>query len=154
MKRISKKAFDVYCGHLRDPQIYLFAYEIDWFLDEYENVAATILIDHIDKDFNAILFIRSVYYRFEFYKIEISFDSKEEAEKWIHDSIKMLYEVSRFKPIFDRDLDLFKIIVKESKMHPYFKALNELNEHSAAKKLINEISTNFNDIDGNFIEQF
>jgi hypothetical protein len=157
MRNISKKAFDVYVEFIRNPTIYLFANEVKWYTNEDNTLFAVILLDYTDNDYNAVFLKRNHNRKIEYIDNEISFRSISEAEGWINltedkvnvDKIQLIPDINDKSGI-----DLFKLVAKESRIHPYFKILNETSAHSAAKKLINEITPHFIDIDGNFVEQF
>jgi hypothetical protein len=51
-------------------------------------------------------------------------------------------------------VDLFDVVIGETKLHPYFKRLNEDTSFFPAKQIISEISNHFTDIDGNFVNEF
>ncbi len=51
-------------------------------------------------------------------------------------------------------MDMFIPIVDDTKLHPSFKAMSTGPYHQAARRLMNEIFTTYEDKDGNFLEQF
>jgi hypothetical protein len=54
----------------------------------------------------------------------------------------------------DKKNEIFRSVVPEDKLHPYFVSLRDDIGHSPAKGIIKEIAYAFADLDGNFIEQF
>lgn len=157
MRNISRKAFDIYVGFTRNPAIFAFADEVRWYTNEDITLFAVILFDFTDKDYNAVFLKRDQNRKIRCIDSKASFRSISEAETWINltedkvNATKIQLELdSNDKP----GIDLFKLVVPKSRLHPYFKAVNEIPAHSAAKKLINEITPHFVDVDGNFVEQF
>jgi hypothetical protein len=157
MDSISRKAFDVYVRFIRNPAIFALAEEIRWYINDKQTLFAVILFDFSDKDYTAIFLSRNQQKKVKFADIKISFKSIEEAETWIH-NIERQIDRGELLLSLDEDgkvgVDLFKVVVDKSKQHPYFRLLNENPVHSAAKKLISEITPHFIDVDGNFVEQF
>src|SRR5690606_19890975 len=51
-------------------------------------------------------------------------------------------------------LDLFHPVVDESKMHDHFIQLRDEPHNLAAKAVISEMMNHYQDVDGNFVEQF
>ncbi|GFP77436.1 glycosaminoglycan attachment protein [Clostridium fungisolvens] len=157
MRYISRKAFDVYVGFIRDSAIFAIADEVKWYTNEDTTLFAVILFDFTDKDYNAVFLARNQNKKIKYIDNEISFKSIREAEEWINfTENKVNIGKIQLKPDIDDRLgvDLFHLVVEESRLHPYFKAINEIPAHSAAKKLISEITPYFIDVDGNFVEQF
>jgi hypothetical protein len=50
--------------------------------------------------------------------------------------------------------DLFSLVVEQTKLHPQFKTLLESKAHVPARAMMNRSYSSFNDVDGNFVEQF
>jgi hypothetical protein len=50
--------------------------------------------------------------------------------------------------------EIFQLTYPESKLHPNFLRLASLTTYEAARNLIREIALSFDDVDGNYIEQF
>lgn len=157
MRNISRKAFDIYVGFTRNPSIFAIADEVRWYANIDATLFAVILFDFTDKDYNAVFLKRNRNKRIKYIDNKISFKSINEAEDWINlteDKVNM-GKIKLESDVDDRDgVDLFNLVVEESQLHPYFKDINESPAHSAAKKLISEITPHFIDIDGNFVEQF
>lgn len=156
MIRISKKAFDVYVNFLRSDQIFMISNEVAWYTNTENTLFAVILLDHTDQDFNPVFMKRDLNRKVKFLDNTISLSTFEKAEKWVNDTEKKVDNgVIMLK---DDDnivgVDLFEIVVPELKLHPYFKAVNDLPARSGAKKLISEITPHFIDIDGNYVQQF
>jgi len=157
MRYISRKAFDIYVDFTREPAIFAISEEVKWYTNEDTTLFAVILFDFMDKDYNAVFLKRNKNKKIKYIDNEISFKSISEAEEWINltENKVNTREIQLTPDINDREgVDLFHLVVKESRIHPYFKAINEIPSHIAAKKIICEITPHFIDVDGNFVEQF
>ncbi|TAN68439.1 glycosaminoglycan attachment protein [Paraclostridium sordellii 8483] len=154
---ISRKAFDIYVEFIRNPIVFEIAEEVRWYTNEDNTLFGVILFDIIDKDYSAVFLKRDKNKKVKYVDNETSFISISKAEEWIN---LMEDKVKRDKMQLESDtkdkigVDLFNLVVDKSRIHPYFKAINEMPSHSAAKKLIAEITPHFIDVDGNFVEQF
>jgi hypothetical protein len=157
MISINKKAFDVYVDFTRSPNIFVIADEVKWYTNANNTLFAVILFDFTDSDYNAVFLKRDQNRKIKYIDNEVSFSSICEAEEWI-DITESKVNTGETQLIPDINevtgIDLFDLVVDESKLHPYFKAVNTIPAHSAAKKLISEITPYFIDIDGNYVEQF
>ena len=157
MKKISKKEFDIYVGFERKSLVFMFADEVSWYTNADNTLFATILFCFTDKDYNPIFLQRDKNRKVKHLDNDISFKTIEEAEAWINNTERdaLSGKIKLSNTNTDKaGVDLFNITVPEQKLHPYFKALNNMPAHSAAKKLINEITPYFIDIDGNYVKQF
>ncbi len=157
MRKISRKAFDVYAGFTREHSIFAIADEVSWYTNDDTTLFAVILFDFTDRDYNAVFLKRNQNKKIKYIDNEISFKTIREAEAWIkltEDKVNM-GKIELTPDINDiAGVDLFNLVVEESRMHPYFKAINEIPAHIGAKKLISEIMPHFVDVDGNFTQQF
>lgn len=157
MKKINRKAFDVYVGFTRDELIFMLADEVSWYTNGDNSLFATVLFCFTDRDYNPVFLQRDKNRKVKYLDNDASFKTIEEAEAWIEKTERnvlagklQLSENSSDKA----GIDLFNVIVPEYKLHAYFKAIKDAPAHSAAKKLISEITPHFIDIDGNYVEQF
>lgn len=157
MISISRKAFDIYVGFTRVANMFVLADEVKWYTNVDNTLFAVILFDYTDKDFNTVFLKRDLNRKIKYIANEVSLSSISEAEEWINVTEDKIREnIIRLIPDTNdvAGVDMFSLVVDKSKCHPYFIAVNEMPAHSAAKKLISEITPHFIDIDGNYVEQF
>ncbi|WP_111309764.1 hypothetical protein [Confluentibacter sediminis] len=157
VKEINKNRFNIYMLFTRHPFINLIAKEIGYYSNENNSILSVLLFDNYDKDYNYVLMARDENKQFRAFEVKHSFKTKEEAISALTNSIKWhtsqnvnVVEQGAFK----KGLELFKIVVGQEKLHPYFVRLNNDKGLKASKNAIIEISNHLDDIDGNFIEQF
>lgn len=152
---ISKKKFDIFVGFSRKIQLPFFT-EIAWFSNKDESILATIVKNHQDNDYPAILLGRDEIGRFRNFCERPSFQSINEAISWIEIRCKAL-EGKKIFPQSDCDykpMSLFRDAVPLKKLNPHYLNLKEKKEWYCAKRVIEEILPYFFDVDGNFIQQF
>lgn len=160
IRKISKNKFNAFVGMIRSENNLLFinCKEIAWFASSDNTHLSVIMLDLIDKDYNAVILCRDLDKKFRAINVKTNFTSIEPATEYI---TKVFRERTKtHQQVFiqgDENNNLkniFKIIVKKEKLHPYFIILKDTPSYSAAKEMINEIMPHYRDIDGNFIEQF
>ena len=154
---INKNKFNIYMLFTRNPFVNFFAQEIAYYSNENNSMLGVLLRDKTDNDYNYVLLARDENKQFREFETKVSFETKEIAIEKLNNSIK--WHTSQnpnltTKSNSKRGLELFKIVVKKEKLHPYFIRLRSDKGFKASKKAIIEISNHLDDIDGNFIEQF
>lgn len=157
IKQINKNRFDIYMLFTRHPNIHFIAKELEYFSNENTTILGTILFDYTDKDFGFVLLARDENKQFRCFLPKTDFKTIEKAReelistmKWHTSQNLIMVEQGPSK----KGLELFNIVVAQNKLHPYFTRLKNDNQLIASKNAIIEISNHFDDIDGNFIEQF
>lgn len=156
--KIDIKRFNAIVGRTRHPYAPDIFEELEWYSNYDDTILATILLDQIDGDFGAVLFGRDENGQFRAFEQECSMLTVEQARFWVIKKIKeFTYEGKTIFPQGTpsvKKLDIFNPVVSRDKQHPYFYTLNNSEIYIPAKNIINNIMPYFNDIDGNFIEQF
>ena len=157
ISKVNKNRFDIFLLFTRNHMINLIAKELEYYANDDASLLGIILFDYTDKDFNYVLLARDENRQFRAFEIKTDFKLVEDARdalinsmKWkTSQQLKMVPQGSSRKGV-----KLFDIVVPSSKLHPYFKRLNEDKHFTPSKNTLIEISNHFNDIDGNFVEQF
>jgi hypothetical protein len=157
IKRISKQLFDSYIFSSRNPNIVLFAQEVQWYANLNETILGVIALDITDNDYAAIMLGRDEIGRFRAFNLKTSFQKIEDAIFWLKNTMK--WYTSLGKTVFPQGepgkvYKLFDTKIPKEKQHPSFVHLNNDDSYIPAKTIINNIMPYFIDIDGNFIEQF
>lgn len=151
MYPLSKKYFDLVCLFTRDPFVKLYTQELGYYTDGKERIAC-ICSDSIDSDFSAVVLSRDNAKQFRAEAVKTDFESVDEARKWIENYFKSDIIAQHD---YKRDyFDVFKDGACKGETHPNFTILKDGVPFGSAKKTIQEISYHYQDIDGNFIEQF
>jgi len=154
---INRNRFNIYMLFTRHPFINLIAKEIGYYSNDNNSILGVLLFDYTDQDYNYTLMARDENKQFRAFEVKHSFETKQEAIDTLTNSIK--WHTTQNVNIVEqgvskKGLELFKIVVDEAKLHPYFVRLNNDKGLKASKNAIIEISNHLDDIDGNFIEQF
>lgn len=156
LHQISKAKFDVYTGN-QIKRLEFIVEEFAWFADETENFLGTILLDHVDCNFSSVLLSRDENGRFRSIDSATDFNSMRNAFMWLYLKILSLRECKKesndtMHP--KKRILLFKDIVPQEKQNRIFRQLKNDNEWNSAKHLIEAIMPYYDDVDGNFVQQF
>ena len=130
--------------------------EVAWFSNKDESILATIIKDCQDEDYSVVLLGRDEIGRFRNFCDCPSFYSIDDAINCIEDKCKALDKKKIF-PQFDctnKPMNLFQDVVSSEKLNSNYINLKEKKEWFCAKRVIEEITPHFFDVDGNFIQQF
>lgn len=117
-----------------------------------KDILGLISLNFTDNDYYAAIFSRDNARQYRAVQIEASVETIELAREWINKQMGVDLIISYEDK--SKYFDLFSNKVKNKKIHPYYKVLNENIAFKAAKDVIKEISYHYKDIDGNFIQQF
>lgn len=159
--RLSKERFEAFIAYTRHPNVLLISNELGYWADSNERVLGLLSFDLIDKDFSVVILARDEKRKFRAIDIEASIENMNQAKEKLFNKIKEWAT----KPDSDywqggdepTGIDLFQILpdVDESRLHPSYKALRNLEGYSPARGIIAEIMPHYIDIDKNqFVKQF
>ena len=158
INRISPNKFEILAGLTRRPAMKFIATEIEHYSDCNENYLGSILIDHTDKDFSAIVLARDEFGKFCCIDLKTSMQSIEDARRWLNGALRWNSGSGVTVHPQGHDsrptLNLFRPIVPKEKQHVYFQRLISHASFRGARKAINEMMPHFVDVDGNFVQQF
>jgi len=158
LSEIAKVRFDSLAGYCRQPELTLFADEIQWFQTHNETILITIVHDHEDGDFAAILFARDLKERYRFIQIGPFVESRDEVLASIPEMISAAMKDFESEKIQGdekgRPINFFTPVVAAAKLSTDFAKLLTLEGYSPALEIIKPMMRWYEDIDGNFIEQF
>ena len=157
MREITKRRFDAFC-YSRQPLIRIITKEVAWYEAFDRKILATIVFDKTDKDYGFVVLGRDALRIFRCIDMCVSIQSQKEAEEALRacmakykDDGNELYPQGDEKEVSN---EILIPVVKDEKLHPYFKALITEPRLEAARNLIKEIVYTFVDIDGNYIREF
>ena len=160
MKPISKLRFDSLAGYPRSPTMGLAARELGWFEEAQEKVLGVLVLDIPDKDYACYVLGRDVKgcFRAVGGGINCSIPTAEEAYARLETK---LAEYAQMPPAefyqgdeVGKPLDFFTPVVEAKNQHPNFSALISRRGYSPALDLLAEMMHYFEDVDGNFVQQF
>ena len=155
MKATTLVRFDALAGYCRDPMARLTAEEVAWFEHGGESVLGAVIKDRSDGDFGAIVLGRDERGRFrwiggltDFHKTpdeaarELSVEMERQAAKSAQGDGK------------GESVDFFEPVVARRRLNKDFLLLAGSEGYSPARGIIEPMMKWYEDLDGNFIEQF
>ena len=130
---------------------------MEYYSNEDESLLGLVLLDRIDGDFVFQILARDEVNHFRTFEVETSIESLTETRERLIARMKWLTQ-QEIKKVDQggtkKGVNLFVDSIPENKQHPYYKLLKNHVGELAAKHLLLEIEKFYQDIDGNFIEQF
>lgn len=157
VKKINNNLFNAYVMFVREPLLTFSSKELEYYANEDSTILGTIILDGIDDDFNCVILCRDEVEKFKAVEIKTSFSNINEAREWLILNIRQ-YTLKGITVLpqgeTSEGVDLFTSVEKEEKQHPHFKLLKNGVHFYPARKILSEVSRFFDDIDGNFIQQF
>ncbi len=158
VQAISKVRFDALAGYTRKPSTELLAKEIEWYAHELAPVIGVLFVDAIDGDFNWIVMAPDAKNRYRWADGTCSYDDVDVARIELLDRIA---SAAKQPPhdFFQADeqgkpVDFFTPVVSAEKLSKAFVQLAAGEGFSPARGLIESMMHHYEDVDGNFIEQF
>ena len=158
MKPILLVRFNALAGYCRKPGILQIVEELKWFEHGGERVLATLVRDRTDEDFTGIIFGRDRKDRFRWIGSTKCHASQRLAEAMLRREMERLSMASD-EEYYQGDevgppLDFFAPAIPSGQLSEDFLKLAEQEGLSPARGIIEPMMHWYEDVDGNFVEQF
>lgn len=158
MRAILQIRFDALAGYCRRPETILISRELEWFEFGGERILATLILDTVDQDYGGIILGRDEAERFRWVGGSTFHDGREEARAALNTEVERLAaNIDLERKQGDRvhaPVDFFAPRVARASAHPDFLKLAENEGFSPARGIIEPMMRWYEDLDGNFIQQF
>lgn len=158
MQEISKERFDALAGYIRMPQMVLLTQEAAWFEIGQERLLGLIVWDRTDYDYGWIVLGRDRVGRFRAITQNVSlptFDAARDDLRTAMERHVQLPDEEFFQgDEFGEAVDFFGPRVQPQGLHPSFTTLTSHQRFSPARGMIEAMMPFYQDVDGNFIQQF
>jgi ribosomal protein L30/L7E len=158
IKPLALLRFDALAGYAREPELVLFAEELEWYASHDERVIGMLLRDRTDSDFVVIILGRDERLRFRSIDVEVSLATCEIARHDLFARMKEQYAkpdvAFRQGDARGRPMDFFTPVVPKERLNPRFNILSAETRYSPARGLMEAMMRFYKDLDGNFVEQF
>lgn len=158
ISRISKLRFNALAGYCRQPSAYVYSDELAWFEHDSAPLLGILILDRVDGDFGGIVIGKDEIGCFRCVDVVGWHSSPEIGEmrllEALRDWAKRPAEDRHQKDAHKPPLDVFKPIVSPGKMSDAFTRVLNAEGFSPARELIEAMMPYFEDVDGNFAEQF
>ena len=158
IKPISRQRFDALAGFSRKPSTHMFAEELTWLEHANHRVLGVLIRDRTDDDFGGIVMGRDEGHRFRCVDVTGFAPEQDQALPVL---LERMSEWSR-KSDFDfaqgdrqaAPVDFFTPVVAANKLSEAFVRLATAEGFSPARGLIEALMNYYEDVDGNFVQQF
>lgn len=158
MKSLTKPRFDALAGYIRRPETIIFSQELEWYADDAERVLGVLLLDLTDGDYGGVVLGRDARRRFRAVWLSNFSQSPDTARQLLHTSLQ---EWS-MKPDLEfhqgdekgTPVDVFAPVVPPRRLSASFLRVATGEGFSPARALIENMMPYYEDVDGNFVEQF
>lgn len=157
MRAISQLRFNSIAGYVRNPHVFLLGVELEWYEVGNEKLLGIIILDVTDKDFGYVILARDRLKRFRAVESIHSFPSRKKARTELRKELakRVKHKAESFNQGDEKGepLDFFRPVVKNEKLNRAFLELSTKGVYPA-NQLIEEMMHWYEDVDGNFLEQF
>lgn len=158
MKPITLTRFNALASYCRQPMTLYVAEEVAWFEHADERVLGLITRDFTDNEFSGTVLARDRKGRYRSVYITQFYSSVRWAKANLRRDLERLSMASD-EEYYQGDeegdpLNFFATAVKVDNLNPDFLALADTPGYSAAREIITPMMHWYEDLDGNFVEQF
>lgn len=158
MKPITQQRFDALAGYIRSPWSVFFAREVAWFEEGNETLLGVIALDTSDGDYVATVLGRDARNRFRAVDLRHSMTTPAAAAVWLRDRLaNLVVELPDYFHQGDESwqaIDFFAPVIPAQKQSATFRRLTTAAGYSPAVGILRSMMHYFEDVDGNFVEQF
>jgi hypothetical protein len=157
MKTLTLNRFNLLAGYSRRPGSQVLSEELEWFEIGNERLLGVVLFDRTDRDFGWVILARDRMNRFRALKFEHSLPTKKSARQALKIALARTVK-QRTDSFYQGDetgepIDFFRPVVPSEKLGRAFRELSTKGSYPSAK-LLQEMLHWYEDVDGNFLEQF
>lgn len=159
VKEITQSRFNSLAAYARNPRIKSHSVELEWYESNDGKILGTLIMDLIDNDYVGILMARDLNKKYRFI-LNVPFENsiKSVRKKLIKKMIESHPNADELGVQLDEHpetMDFFMEILKNShKKDPDYNLIETNDMYSGAKGIIEPLMRWYEDIDGNFVEQF
>ena len=158
VKSIPKARFEVLAGYIRSQMSFLISRELEWYSDDAQRVLGVLILDTIDGDFAGIVLGRDARRRFRAVSVSRFSDSRDVARARLEEGMnawsKMPDEGFWQGDERGTPMDVFVPVVPPNQLSPAFLRVATGEAFSPARTLIESMMPYYEDVDGDFVEQF
>jgi hypothetical protein len=158
MVAVSQPRFNALAGYTRKPEAMFTSRELEWYSDVAERVLGLLIEDRVDRDFGGIVLGRDARRRFRAVDVTTFSESKDAAREKLRDSLESWSRKpdAEFHQGDEKGtpMDVFTPVVPSDRFHPAFLRVATGEGFSPAREIIEAMMPYYEDVDGNFVEQF
>lgn len=158
IRELSSRRFNALAGYVRNPATVTFLEETEWYATRDERVVGMVVRDLADDDWGWIILGRDERLRFRAINVMSSLPSIERARCDLMERMEF-HGGEPDEAFYQGDAlgaptDFLTPVVSLERLHPGFRILRSEARYSPAREIIESMMRFYEDMDGNFIEQF
>lgn len=155
---LDSRRFDALASYARHPAVRSISREFAWYASRDERVLGVLLYDLVDNDYSWLVMGRDEAFRYRACDLESSLETKDAAYASLMDAMTR-YSSAPDSVFYQGDvaippIDFFAPVIDEEKQNPSFRQLTTNVRYSPARGIIEAMMHSYEDVDGNFINQF
>ena len=158
MQPISQLRFNALAGYARHPQTAVYADELGWFEHANERVLGVLIRDRTDGDYGGVVLARDELLQYRW----TTMSRWEPGQRRAKARLRQALEQASMAPDEEHHqghervvpVDFFTPVVASERLDPDFRVLVEQEGFSPARDIIEPMMRWYEDVDGNFVEQF
>jgi len=158
MQPISKLRFEALAGYARQPQTVVYSEELAWFEHGGERVLGIVIRDRTDGDYSGVVFGRDERLRYRWTGMTGFVSSERRAKALLRPAMEQAAmaadEEHHQGDGHGAPADFFTPVVATERLNANFSGLVDLEGFSPARGIIEPMMRWYDDVDGNFVEQF
>jgi hypothetical protein len=158
MNPIHRLRFDALAGYSRHPAALMLGEEVGWFEAANERVLGVLIRDRTDGDFLGAVLAPDAKGRYRAVDMTAATALASDALQLLSDALDICGRQDPANHVqgdeVGRSIDFFASVVSEEQLHPSFRLLSRGETYSPARGIIAAMMKYYEDVDGNFIEQF
>ncbi len=158
MKPITELRFNALAGYAKDPRTPLYAEERAWFEHADERVLGLLIRDRADNDYGGMVFARDELQQYRWTRGTDFVASERRAAALLRPALEQAamapdeeHHQGHRNP---KPVDFFAPVVRPERLNADFAKLVGSEDFSPARGIIEPMMRWYEDVDGNFIEQF
>ena len=158
MRPVSRLRFDALAAYARDPRAKWLGEELGYFEHANERVLGILIRDRADEDYAGLVLARDELSQYRWIKGTDFQPTPRHARALLRREMELAamqpenaYHQGHKKP---EVVDFFTPVTRQDLLNPSFRQLIEAEQYSSARGIIEPMMRWYQDVDGNFIEQF
>lgn len=155
---LDSRRFDALASYARHPAVRGISRELAWYASPDERVLGVLLHDLVDNDYTWLVMGRDEALCYRACDLKSSFETRKEAYSSLMDAMarhsKEPDNAFHQGDVVGPPIDFFVPVIGEEKQHQSFRQLAANVRYSPARGIIEAMMRSYEDVDGNFINQF
>jgi len=156
---MTPERYNAFVAWTRSPSADVVGEELEFFSNTAETLIGVLIKDRFDRDFGFVALGRDNKSRFRCIEVSMSVTRTEARHALFASLRKHTQGGAAVFPQGDEEgdvagVELFESMAPEERLHPSFRLLRTASPWEPARAIMSEMMRHFEDVDGNFVQQF